>query len=69
MFHNSVQVSVYALITFFMIGFETTFAKFAQYWLILLLTLNLFTVYGAPLPALPPPLPTCTPSCEAASCT
>lgn len=45
--YNFLQVSIYALITFFMIGFEITFVKFAEYWLVFFLTLNLFTIYGA----------------------
>jgi hypothetical protein len=40
------QVTIYAVITFFMIGFQITAAKFFWYWLIMFLTLVLFTCYG-----------------------
>mmetsp|Transcript_9242 Transcript_9242/g.27733 ORF Transcript_9242/g.27733 Transcript_9242/m.27733 type:complete len:1604 (+) Transcript_9242:484-5295(+) len=55
--YNFLQVSIYALITFFMIGFEITFVKFAEYWLVFFLTLNLFTIYGLMAVSLTPNVP------------
>lgn len=42
----TVQVVIYSIIVYFMIGFETSAKKFFEFFLIQWLTLNVFTYFG-----------------------